>query len=238
MKNEGYLLCALGKEPYYQLAKRIIENIKNFDKNRKICLLTDNPSLFNYDESVIVKYFNYRDHLHPVMNKNNDWDRYGLTPKMYQHLYTPFDITMFFDVDMIFYKDFTFLWKEFRKNKKINNSPILIGGVCDDNNRSPSNWHWGEINNVMKKCGFICPQICSTFVIYNSDFTKIAHHSGLINEILNNLKNWGAQNKYHEGYPDEIVYSLLMGKLNLKPSITLHDWFLNGSNVDSCNKNI
>jgi len=238
MKNEGYLLCAFGKEPYYQITKRLIENIKKFDKKRKICVLTDNPALFNKNDNVIIKNFKYKDHLHSSMNKKNNWDIYGLIPKIYQHLYTPFDVTMFFDVDMIFYKDFTFLWKEFRKNKKINNSPILVGGKCDDNNRSPSNWHWAKIDNIIVKCGFNCPQIWSTFIIYDSDFKKIAHDSGLINEIFNNLKKWDVKSSYNGGYPDEIIYSLIMGKLNIKPNLTLHDWFLDISNVDSCNKTI
>ena len=134
--SEGYLLCAFGNILYHKLSKRIITNIRQYDSERKICILTDKPEYYD-GENLIIINFDYKDHLHPSINIRSEWNIYGLIPKIYQYMYTPFKITCFIDVDMIIKNDFTFVWEEFYRN----NTPILIGGKCDENNKSPSQWH-------------------------------------------------------------------------------------------------
>ncbi len=228
------MLCAFG-ELYHKLCVRIIKNIRDFDKKRKICILTENFDYFtNIDDGLIIKYFDYRNHTHPNIDINNNWNKYGLIPKIYQYLYSPFDTTMFFDVDMIFYKDFTFAWEHFKSENKL----VLMCGRSDDNNRSPSGWHWGAIDNVMYRCGFNCPQICGTLLMYNKDFRKNVHDSGMLNYILDNIKNWGVRSLYNDGYPDEIISSLMLGLLNIRPSKILNDWVHDPSNLNACDKEI
>ena len=115
--EEGYLLCCFGNSNYFDLAKRMISEIRKFDSKRKICVLTDNINFFKNLEIITIK-FDYKDHEHKNINTTNDWNKYGLLPKIYQYEYTPFETTCFMDVDMLFYKDFTFIWDEFKKEKK------------------------------------------------------------------------------------------------------------------------
>lgn len=230
--NEGYLLCVFGKQNYFNLANRIISNIFKYDNIRQICILTDNLSFFEKDNKIILKKFDFNNHLHKNIDCKNDWNKYGLIPKIYQHKYTPFEKTCFMDVDMIFYKDFTFIWDEFNRSNK----PILIGGKCDQNNRSPSNWHWGSIDKVINTCGFNCPQICGTIFIYNKKFDRLLTKYNIIEQIIDNIKKYNIRSSFHNGYPDEIFYSIILGKFNISPSTLIDEWFYDKINCDSCNK--
>ena len=49
--KEGYLLCVFEKEIYLRMAKRMINVIRKYDKQRKICILTDMPEI-KYDEDL------------------------------------------------------------------------------------------------------------------------------------------------------------------------------------------
>lgn len=231
--EEGYLLCVFGGETYFKLSDRIIQNIFKFDSTRKICILTDNLSYYHTkNNNIIVKYFDYNNHLNHNIDCKNDWNKYGFIPKIHQYKYTPFNKTCFMDVDMLFFNDFTFIWEEFKNSS----SPILIGGKSDINNRSPPNWHWNGINMVMQKCGFNCPQICSTIFIYETEFMKTLNQPA--EYILNNFKNWNVRSLFENGYPDEIYYSILLGMNKIYPSKLIDEWFYDKNNCDSCNKKI
>lgn len=232
--NEGYLLCVFGKLNYFNLANRIIKNIFDYDSKRKICILTDNIDFFqeNKNDRIILIKFDFNNHLHENIDCKNDWNKYGLIPKLYQYKYTPFEKTCFMDVDMIFHKNFTFIWDEFNRS----NNPILIGGKCDQNNKSPSNWHWYHIDKVINACGFNCPQVWGTVFIYNKDFHRLVTEYNIIEEIISNVKKYKILSNYNHGYPDEIFYSIILGKFNISPSQLIDEWFYDKTNCDSCNK--
>jgi len=73
MNSQGYLLCCFDNELYFKLTERIISNIRLYDNTRKICILTNNINYFNnhIDENIIIKLFDYNNHLHPKININN-----------------------------------------------------------------------------------------------------------------------------------------------------------------------
>lgn len=233
---EGYILCVFGKLNYFKLAERAIHNIFRYDSNRTICILTDNPDFFygKTSDRIILKLFDVNKHLNKNININNEWNKFGLIPKLYQLEYTPFIRTCFMDVDMIFYNDFTFIWDEFQKLKK----PILIGGKCDEFNKSPSNWHWNQIDNVINSCGFNCPQVCGTVFIYDCKFCQLIKDNNILEELLNNIEKYKILSHFNQGYPDEIFYSIILGKFKISPSKLIDEWFYDKSNCDSCNKNI
>ncbi len=57
-----------------------------------------------------------------------------------------------------------------------------------------------------------------------------------IDTIFNNLKKWDVKSFFREGYPDEIIYSILFGLEGIKVSESLHDFLLNPENCDPVNK--
>jgi hypothetical protein len=235
--EEGYLLCVFGTPIFFNLCLRLINNIRQFDTTRKICVLTDKLE-FKHDiddELVFIKLFDPKNHSHKSIKMNTEWSRYGLIPKLFQHSYSPFTITCYMDVDMVFHKDFTFLWKEAREH----NSPISIPGVEDEMGRSPSEWHWGKVNDVIKHCQFPIPQIWSTWFVYHKDFTDMIEKENTIEYILDNVEKWKVQSSFRGGYPDEIIYSLIMGIHKWKTSDVLYKWIWESNeNCDPCNKNI
>jgi hypothetical protein len=228
--QEGYLLCCFGENLYFQLTLRAIGNIRQFDISRTICVLTDNPEYFSGMslEKVIFKPFNYTDHIYPQINYSNSWNKFGLIPKLFQCLYTPFEITMFVDVDNYFFKDFTFVFNMFREK----NQPLLMPGVSDANGRSPPDWHWNTIEEVMEVSQMNFPQVCSTAFLYHQSFTDtIVNH---IQFVFEHLQEWKIKSLYRDGYPDEIIYSILCGLKHYKVDIELYTWLHTEENCNTC----
>ena len=68
--EEGYLLCVFGTPIFFNLCLRIINNIRQFDTTRKICVLTDKLE-FKHDiddELVFIKLFDPTIHSHKAIN--------------------------------------------------------------------------------------------------------------------------------------------------------------------------
>jgi hypothetical protein len=233
-KKEGYLLCCFGKEIYFRLTLMAIKNIRVYDTERPICIITDNTVFFEElnIENTIIKLFDYNNHLFPKINYENDWNKYGLIPKIFQCYYSPFDVTMYLDVDMFFKSNFNHFFDLFYES----NQPILIPGLSDENNKSPSNWHWGFINEIMEVIDINIPQSFTTVVLYNQSILPIIEES--MPFILSNLDKWNVKPWYCNGYPDEIIYSILLGLNNYKISEQIHSWLLNNNFCDPVNKNI
>lgn len=233
--SEGYLFCVGGRDLYYKLLKRAIGLLRNFDKERPICVVTDDiekAKLYSDFENILYRHFEIEKHIVPTVNPDISWHRYGFYPKVFQFLYTPFDRTMFFDVDSKFLTDFTFFWDEFKSS----GSPFQICGLSDQNNCSPRDWHWGHIYDVILRSNIRAPQVSSSFFIY--DKSVIHPFLPQIQMILSNLEKWHCRSIFEGGYPDEIVFSLLIGMFNIRPNEKMFHWLHDPTKILCCDKNI
>lgn len=233
--SEGYLFCVGGDILYYKLLHRAIITLRKFDPVRPICVVTDNmeaAKVFSNFENIIYKPFRLDNHLVDTVTPNLPWHRFGFYPKVFQFMYSPFDKTMFFDVDYVFLTDFTYFWDRFNESSCL----IMVAGQADENNCSPPDWQWGWIFSMIQKSGICIPQTNSSFMIYRKGFVRyfIQH----IEKVLLNLPTWNCKPQFCGGYPDEIVISLLLGILNIHPNQEMFDWMINPSKVLCCDKNV
>jgi hypothetical protein len=232
--SEGYMLCAFGADNYMKMANRLIKNIRVYDKHRPIIILTnDIPRLVPFIEDpsgVSVGQFQLEEHMYPSMDPQNEWNKFGLYPKLYSPLYSPFNTTMFIDVDMVFHKDFTFLWSGYSKDPSI----LSICGLSDVNNRAPPSWHWGYINTIMHYSGLNLPQTSSTLMMYKEPFQQILLEK--LPMIFEREKAWQLQRKYRDSLPDEIFFSILMAQCGIKPNEFMYHWVFNEENVATVDK--
>ena len=218
-----------------QMANRLIKNIRLYDTKRPIAILTNDVDrctsyITDISANVSIIQFHLERHIHPFMDASNAWNQFGLYPKLYQSFYTPFDTTMFIDVDMQFHKDFTFMWKCYSKDPL----PLAMPGLSYEFNRSPSSWHWNRISNVMNASGLNLPQISSTLMLYRRSFQEIVKRD--IDRIFENRITWKLERQWRESWPDEIFYSLLMGMHQIIPNEPLYNWIFNGENVSPSDK--
>lgn len=234
--KEGYMFCCFGKDLYFKLANRLVNSIRRFDKQRPICILTDNEIKLAEHLTDITKcrvmHFDLDKFIHPHIDIKNDWHRYGFYPKIFQSFYSPFEHTMSFDCDVIFHKDFTFLWDIYYTS----NMDFIIPGLSDENNKSPSDWHWRSVDQVIQKIGINIPQTLSSLMIYNKKLSGMIRKN--IGIIFHNIEKWGCKPFFNDGYPDEIVYSIICGIENIRPHQELFTLWCTIDIVDSCNKNI
>jgi hypothetical protein len=67
--NQGYILNCFGDEMYFKLTKKLVSNIRQYDSQRGICILTDNPDFFDEEykkeNNVTTRQFVYENH--PVL---------------------------------------------------------------------------------------------------------------------------------------------------------------------------
>jgi hypothetical protein len=238
--NEGYILCCFGDIIYFRLTKRLINNIRTYDKDRYICILTNDLSFFDEEyknmNKVITKQFNYVDHISEIMKNNididNDWNKHGLIPKLFHSYYTPFTYTMFLDVDMIFKTDFTFFWDKYFTNQP----KLLFSGISDENNIAPPRWHWCTIDEVIKNSKINIPEFSGVFMVYDSKLKN--YMEKYLNYIIENINNWKIKNWYKNGIPEEIIYAIIFGIENIKPDEEIFKWLYDQEYCDACNKHI
>jgi hypothetical protein len=234
--NEGYMFCCFGKETYFKLANRLVNSIRKFDNTRHICILTDDIKKLSEHLSdstnCVFMHFHLDPFIHPNINITNEWHKFGFYPKIFQSFYSPFEHTMSFDCDVVFHKDFTFLWNKYYNS----NMDFIIPGLSDEYNKSPSNWHWNTIDQIINNIGINIPQTLSSLMIYNKKLSGMIHKN--IGAIFNNIEKWGCKPFFNDGYPDEIVYSIICGAENIKPNEELFKLWCTLDVVDSCNKDI
>jgi len=242
--TEGYCLISLNDELYYKLCMRMINNIRQYDSHRPICIFYDNEEYknkyFSSNENIEFQLFNSEEIIKKYdfesckINIQNDLNKYGLFPKLFQVLLSPFEKNIFLDVDMIIKKDFEMFWNY------LNQCPynFLIPGLCDENNRSPSDWHWNRINNVMQLSKLNIPQLSTTMIGYKLNKEEKIKFMIFVKNILIQRQQWGIQEKFRDGIPDEIVFSCYCGMNNIRPNIDLFKYLRHSGMVDMENKNI
>lgn len=100
--NKGVLTIAQGERQYIDLAKNLAISLSVHNPDLKKALVTDSedPELKKLYDIVI-----------PVDNSIG----IGFLQKLYIRDYTPFDETLFIDVDCLVVRDINFLWEPFRK---------------------------------------------------------------------------------------------------------------------------
>jgi len=234
--KEGYMLCCFGSTMYFKLTQRMVLNIRRYDPNRYICILTDNVLFFNEEykklHKLIVLHFNYMDHPLDEVDMTVDWNKFGLIPKIFHPYYTPFRYTMFLDVDMVFHTDFTFFWNNYYSNKQ----NTLYTGISDKDNKSPAWWHWNTINEVMESSKINIPAMFGVLIIYDTNLKK--YIDKYLSTILKNIGAWRIKPWFRNGIVDEIIYAIIFGIECIKPDEEIYNWILNTKTCDAFNKNV
>jgi hypothetical protein len=243
--SEGYCLISLNDELYYKLCKRLIENIRRYDSHRPICIFYDNHELknkyFTFEKDIykyifkvfhsdkIIEQYNFQD---CQINLENSWNKYGLIPKLFHVVLSPFEKTLFFDVDMIINTDFKMFWNYLEKSPY----PFMIPGESDENNCSPGHWHWGAIYSVIQSCDFSVPQLFTTVI--GSRGVNHENYINCIKFILTNRHQWNIQEKFRDGIVDEIIFACLFGLNGYRPQNELFNFLHSSGKIDAINKEV
>jgi hypothetical protein len=250
--DEGYCLISMGYELYYKLCRKMILNIRKYDTKRPICVFYDNDDLLkqhiksinDIDQSLIYTVpFDSTDTMRnlkiEICNFDilNEWTRYGLIPKLFHPLQSPFKSSIFLDVDMIINNDFQIFWN-YLNNCTTN---FLFAGLSDKKNRSPPSWHWGSIYNVINSSGLNIPQLSTTIFVYKNlrdNELEKKFFTKLIKTILSKCSEWRVRSLFRESIPDEIVYACYCGFLNIRPNSDLFYFMSLQNGIEIENKQV
>lgn len=98
--EKGILIIAQGKQRYIDMAFTIAMSIKLTNPDLQLALVTDSS------DDGLKKYYHYIIPIDPAYG-------IGFSQKMRMYQYSPFQKTMFIDVDCMIIKDINFLWEMF-----------------------------------------------------------------------------------------------------------------------------
>lgn len=98
--EKGVLIIAQGKQRYIDMAFTIAMSIKLTNPDLQLALVTDSS------DDHLKKYYHYIIPINPVYGT-------GFSQKMRMYYYSPFQKTMFIDVDCMIIKNINFLWELF-----------------------------------------------------------------------------------------------------------------------------
>lgn len=218
--TQGYMLIAFGN-PYIDMAHLLALSIRKYDCKRPIALFTNNieyctRTMWNVSdirfiyidvESLVKKY-------HCNERAPSNWDKYGCIPKILAPILAPFPETIFIDCDSLMVSSPENMWRVFQSMPHF----ITTLGNSDENNRSPNDWFFGRIQQVIEKVQFNVPQ-CFTTVIFIKPLMVPKAYVDEATHIYNNPDDYAIVRVFKgDSITDEIVYAIIMGKYNIRPS--------------------
>jgi len=210
MKNgdEGYLLIGIGKKSIEE-CNNLISTIRLTGDLRPCCLLTSKVDVVHigkYKHFNNIKIFEpFEDDIWAKTKTNHD--KYGSYPRYYANEFSPYKKTILLDSDVLCQYSLDKVWSYLNS---LNKAVIMIGKKIDPK------WHWGKINNIIKRYGKNIPHVHGGFFYFKKEkFTKIFFKT--VREFYNKYDELGCLRAHKGNMCNEILFALAHAELNMNP---------------------
>ena len=203
--NEGYFVMGFGKK-YIDECEKIIETLRVFDSHRPVALMThrNDKKYVNtkriFDDVIYVDEEDIKD--------DNIHNSFCVKSRIHMPKYMPYDKIISLDSDMVCIHNPQHAWDFFNKTEK----PFMCCGYNYE-----KCWHWGKVDNIIKKIGKNIPSIHGGVLYFNKthkDFNIFYDYS---KDALNNYDNYNCLRSFRGGMTDEVIFSIAMAKLDILP---------------------
>lgn len=137
-KSKGFLVVASNKPNFYKYALNLIDSIRDFYEDAKICLVTEERFLDSRGEELADDIIFCDDHYRA---------------KLWGMAKSPYDITMYIDADMeCEHEDICLIWNEMK------DYDIVFPKLTEDRSYIYSEWHFDspEGRKSFSLCGGAC----------------------------------------------------------------------------------
>lgn len=202
--TEGYITMAFGHEKYFKQAWSLAKTIGLRDGKRPISLL--------YHGKVPDQYAGVFSHLIPMRLPLLK----GYLDKMYFYELSPFEKTIYIDSDCLLVKDdIDFWWKT------LNGTPLTVTGDI----KKSGHWGgWTDIAEICKKANVPYVVTMNGGVIYAEKCVTTSSFFDTVFDLYHNHRDWASWRVQSvDGYNDEPLMAIAMGKHNLKPAHEIKD---------------
>ena len=211
MTKKGVVLLALGDPRVYsKYAYNLAVSIKQCSPETEITIVYNSGSLSHLDE---IELFHFdRKIICPPSYYTTDGRTEYVKAKLYLDKLTPYEKTIFFDVDMVFspYKKMNTLWSEL--------DGLQFTMACRGESEVDAGQSaWVDLSEIKQYYGFTSWYDLSSEVIY---FEK----SDLVNKIFEDARTYYHQSvlnvrEFAGGKPDEPFFCLSMLSNNIRPHL-------------------
>lgn len=209
--DEGYFLIALG-EKYIEECFNLALTIRKQKDNRPIALLIHKKDIkYAQQKNIFDSYVYFEPNINCPIWKlcNNYFEKYCLYPRLHLNDYTPFDISITIDSDILCQFSPESIWQYcFKKNQSVH----MIGRKHD------LSWHWNTLNEVIQAYGKHIPHVHGGFfyVKKNEKFTK--QFFDYAKTIVFNYDRLKCKRWYAQGLVDEIMFAITHSNFNMVPT--------------------
>ena len=202
---EGYFIMGFG-EKYIDECEKMIETLKVYDSKRPVALMThkenkDYIKTKNIFDDII--YVNEED-----IKDSNSHNSFCVKSRVHMPKYMPYDKMISLDSDMICIYNPQHAWDFFNNT----DTPFMCGGFDYE-----KCWHWGNVDQVIKKVGKIIPSIHGGVLYFNKSHKNFTTFYENTKNIMNNYDNYNCKRSFRGGMTDEVIFSIAMAKLDIKP---------------------
>lgn len=203
--KEGYIVLGFG-ESYVDECQKISQTIRVFDRDRKICIITQEKdksyaeSKNIFDKVICVDKEDIED--------PNPHNSFCVKARVHVPKYSPFQKGITLDSDMICIHDPQHMWDFFNQQ----NVPFSCCGY-----EYESCWHWGKVEAICKKVGKKIPSIHGGVLYFNKSHKDIKGFYDECLDALNKYDEYGCRREFRGGMTDEAIFSIAMAKLNISP---------------------
>lgn len=221
-KGNGILLIAIGDTAYYQMAYNMAMSIKFVSPDLRICLLVENP--LKVIESSLY------DHIIQIASDDIQCDG-KFSPariKCRMSNYTPFENTIYLDVDGCAINDLNLLM-----NACIETGQPYLTCVIDYGSKTKTEYDyniWATNNDIWAHFDLgdtdIIPSLNSSFAFFNNSpeaksFMATVQAFDKKRMPMDKLMwTWGKRTGPKDVYPDELSYMAACAKMQLDPKFT------------------
>jgi hypothetical protein len=213
--EKGILLMAFGNPVYGKYAYNMANSIRHLNKNIPVHLICDHEALSHIDTHAFTSFEIHDFSFDPCINKINLFDK------------SPFDQTLYLDVDGVCLNDPELILDEISKGHFIYSQVLGSGGFKD----SISYNAWASNETIWKhfklKEDAVFPAV-QTSVIY---FDKTKEAANFFKKLKENYKKKLDKKEYlalwnrEKNHPDELYYSVTMAQLNILPNKAIQPVF-------------
>lgn len=210
--QEGYFFIGLG-ERYIDECYNLALTIKKQNDNRPIGLLIHEKDLEYAKKKQIFNtfvFFNPNSECNIWKICNNYFEKYCLYPRLFLNEYTPFDISITVDSDVLCQYSPESIWKTlFEKEFPVQ----MIGRKYD------MNWHFGTINEVIQAYGKHIPHVHGGFFYLKKEHELTKQFFDYAKTLVFKYDELKCKRWYAGlgGLVDEILFAITHSYFNLFP---------------------
>lgn len=206
--KQGYFFIAIGKQ-YIDECVALAKTIRKCGDNRPISLLIDPKDEYYAKSKEIFHKYVYFQPSGEIWNEcKTGFEKFCLYPRLHLNDYLIYDETIIVDSDVLCQFSTNKLWQYLSGQEKC---IVMLGRKVDHN------WHWGHIDNVIKRFGRHVSHVHGGFFYLRKNSEYLGKFFSMAKFFFWSYDDFDCRRAFRGGKVDEILFALTHSFFNMMP---------------------